>query len=51
MKKNEEIPSFKKIGDLLNQASSIVQEIKDIQSGKAIVNHKGEIVGYKKEKK
>ena len=51
MKKNKEIPSLKKIGDLLNQASSIVQEIKDIQSGKAIVNHKGEIVGYKKEKK
>jgi hypothetical protein len=49
MKKNKEIPSLKKLGDLLNQASSIMQEIKDIQSGKAIVNHKGQIVGYKKE--
>ena len=51
MKKVTEMSSFKKIGDLLNQASNIVQEIKDIQSGKAIVNHKGEIVGYKKEDK
>ena len=51
MKKNEKTPTLKDLSDLINQANSIMQEIKDIQSGKAIVNHKGQIVGYRKEKK
>ena len=38
---------MKKINKLLDKASTLLKECEDIISGKAIINHKGDIVGYK----
>ena len=41
---------MKKINKLLDRASTLLKECEDIISGKAIINHKGDIVGYKSDK-
>ena len=40
-------PSLQNIEDLLDIAIKKMQEVKDVYSGKAIIDYKGNITGYK----
>ena len=41
---------MKEINKLLDRASVLMKECEDILSGKAIIDSKGQIIGYKEEK-
>ena len=44
-------PTLQSMQELINMATKIAKEVKDIESGRAIVDSKGNIVGYNWEKK
>lgn len=49
--KTTEKITLESLDKLVKKIDNLAQQMRDIQSGKAIVNHKGQIVGYRKEKK